>query len=60
MLILILISTLVIGVLVCAYPNDLPFERRNYMQVSNLQYGRAPIDSQSQQHLSRSSSYSGS
>ena len=31
----IMICSISVGILVCVYPNDLPFERRNYMAISN-------------------------
>jgi hypothetical protein len=34
LILLIVISTIALGILVCVYKNDLPFERRHYMTVS--------------------------
>ena len=38
LILLIMISTIALGVLVCVYKNDLPFERRHYMTVSKPPY----------------------
>ena len=38
LILLIMLSTIALGVLVCVYKNDLPFERRHYMTVSKPPY----------------------
>lgn len=48
-----------LGVLVCVYPTDLPFERRDYMKVSSAAFGKAEMYSRSNSRLSLSSSYAG-